>query len=149
MKTYFTRFNKECLTINDQDEKITLAALLGWVWPRSPFMAELARRTPLILREFMDKADDYINAENTLKALVALRKDKDLQRFRGWRVSDKTGWNYSDKRQKKWGPPREWESRSTHSNMSVRLGDQSTDRIEAGKAKKWQCFYAYRRNDTH
>lgn len=41
---------------DDQDEKITLAALLGGIWPRSPFMAKLVRRTPKTLREFMDRA---------------------------------------------------------------------------------------------
>ncbi|KAF5458728.1 hypothetical protein F2P56_022738 [Juglans regia] len=54
LKTYLMHFNKERLTTNDQDEKITLAALLGGIWPRSPLMVELARRTPSTLREFMD-----------------------------------------------------------------------------------------------
>ncbi|XP_041017961.1 uncharacterized protein LOC121260184 [Juglans microcarpa x Juglans regia] len=35
LKSYLTRFNKECMTTNDQDENITLAALLGDVWPLS------------------------------------------------------------------------------------------------------------------
>ncbi|KAF5459049.1 hypothetical protein F2P56_023038 [Juglans regia] len=63
LKSYLTCFNKERLTTEDQDEKITLAALLGGVWPRSPFMAELARRTPSTLRDFMDWADEFVNAE--------------------------------------------------------------------------------------
>lgn len=59
------------MTTNDQDEKITLAALLGGIWPKNPFMDELARKTPTTLREFMDWADEFINAEDTLKALTA------------------------------------------------------------------------------
>lgn len=53
-KTYLARFNKECMTTDDQDEKITLGELLGAVWHQSQFMAELARRTLATLLEFMD-----------------------------------------------------------------------------------------------
>ncbi|XP_042944808.1 uncharacterized protein LOC122278688 [Carya illinoinensis] len=35
LKAYLARFNKERLTTNDQDKKITLAALLGGVWPHT------------------------------------------------------------------------------------------------------------------
>lgn len=45
LKAYLAHFNKEKLTIDNQDEKITLTTLLGAIWPRST-MAELARRTP-------------------------------------------------------------------------------------------------------
>ncbi|XP_041027035.1 uncharacterized protein LOC121267253 [Juglans microcarpa x Juglans regia] len=66
LKSYLCRFNKERMTTDDQDEKITLAALLGGVWPRNLFMKEIARKTPTSLREFMDRADGFINAEDTL-----------------------------------------------------------------------------------
>lgn len=59
---YLTIFNKERLTTDDQDEKITLVTLLGGIWPKTPFMTELARKTPSTLREFMDRAKDYVNA---------------------------------------------------------------------------------------
>ncbi|XP_042972962.1 uncharacterized protein LOC122304763 [Carya illinoinensis] len=49
LKVYVTCLNKESMTTNDQDEKIMLAALLGGIWPRSSFMAELARKTPSTL----------------------------------------------------------------------------------------------------
>lgn len=71
-----TRFNKERLTTEAQDEKITLAALLGGIWPRNSFMTELARKTPSALREFMGKVDDYVNVEATLQALLELRKQE-------------------------------------------------------------------------
>ncbi|XP_018840683.1 uncharacterized protein LOC109006003 [Juglans regia] len=35
LKAYLSRFNKERMTMDDQNEKITMAALLGGVWPRS------------------------------------------------------------------------------------------------------------------
>lgn len=59
------------MTTDYQDEKITLAALLGGIWPRNPFMAEIALQTPTTLRELMDRADGFINVEDTLEALTA------------------------------------------------------------------------------
>lgn len=35
-----------------------------------PFMGELARRTPSTLRDFMDRVDEFANADDTLWALV-------------------------------------------------------------------------------
>lgn len=64
------------MTTDDQDEKITLATLLGGIWPWNPFMAELVRRTPTTLWELMDKADGFINADDTFWSLTALRKTK-------------------------------------------------------------------------
>ncbi|XP_040990914.1 uncharacterized protein LOC121238137 [Juglans microcarpa x Juglans regia] len=79
LKAYLSWFNKECMTIDDLDEKISLATLLGGVWPQSQFMVELTRRTPVTLREFIDQADNFINAKDTLQALTEPRK-KELQR---------------------------------------------------------------------
>lgn len=66
MKVYLAYFNKKRLMTDDQDKKITLVAFLGEVWPHSPFMAELARNTPSTLREFIDRADEFVNAEDML-----------------------------------------------------------------------------------
>ncbi|KAF5452054.1 hypothetical protein F2P56_027092 [Juglans regia] len=79
LKSYLSLFNKERMTTDYQNEKITLAALLGGIWPRNPFMTEIARKTPSTLREFMDRADCYINREDTLQALTTPRKS-DLER---------------------------------------------------------------------
>ncbi|XP_042972683.1 uncharacterized protein LOC122304477 [Carya illinoinensis] len=46
LKSYLSWFNKELLTMDEQDEKITLAAPLGSIWPKRPLTAELARSTP-------------------------------------------------------------------------------------------------------
>ncbi|XP_040995117.1 uncharacterized protein LOC121241428 [Juglans microcarpa x Juglans regia] len=75
LKTYISRFNKECMTTDDQDENITLTTLLGRVCPQSQFMSELARRTQAMLREFMDQANNFINVEDTRWALTkSIRK---------------------------------------------------------------------------
>lgn len=39
-------------------------------------MVELARKTPTTLREIMDKANDFVNADDTLRALTVLRESK-------------------------------------------------------------------------
>lgn len=60
---------------NNQDEKITLAVLLGGVWPRSPFMATLVRKKQMTFQEFMDKGlIDLRRAKvkDTLRALTNL-----------------------------------------------------------------------------
>ncbi|XP_042972828.1 uncharacterized protein LOC122304635 [Carya illinoinensis] len=76
LKAYLTRFNKERLKTDDQDEKISLIALLGGIWPKSLFMTKLARKTPSTLREFMDRVGDYVNAEDILQALLEPRKQE-------------------------------------------------------------------------
>lgn len=39
-------------------------------------MAELAHRTPTTLQELMDKAEDHINAEETIQALTEFRNEQ-------------------------------------------------------------------------
>lgn len=70
---YIARFNYERKIVSDQDKKIMLVALLGGIWPRSPFMAKLAKKTPTTLSKFMDKADNFVNVEDTLRALTVPR----------------------------------------------------------------------------
>ncbi|XP_041010255.1 uncharacterized protein LOC121254329 [Juglans microcarpa x Juglans regia] len=45
LKSYLSRFNREHMTTDDQDEKITLAALLGGL-SHNPFMTEITWKTP-------------------------------------------------------------------------------------------------------
>lgn len=66
------------MTTDEQEKKITLAALLEGVWPLFQFMPELARRTPMTLREFLDQADNFINAEDALRVLTESRR-KELE----------------------------------------------------------------------
>lgn len=53
LKAYLAQFNKECMTTDHQDKKIKLAAVMRGLWPKNRFMAELVRRTPTKLWEFM------------------------------------------------------------------------------------------------
>lgn len=74
LKAYVAFFNRERMTVDDQDKKITLEALLRAILPRNPFIIELARKSPATLCELMDKADNFVNLENTLRALTAPRR---------------------------------------------------------------------------
>lgn len=69
LKVYIYCFNKEHLATDNHKEKITQAALLGGIWPLSPFMAEITRRTRMTLCDFMDWANDFFNFEDNLQAL--------------------------------------------------------------------------------
>lgn len=55
MKVHLVRFNKENMTIDDQDETIMLFALSGGIQLKSPMMVELVRKTTTTLHKFMDK----------------------------------------------------------------------------------------------
>lgn len=55
MKVHLVRFNKENMTIDDQDETIMLVALSGGIQLKSPMMVELVRKTTTTLHKFMDK----------------------------------------------------------------------------------------------
>jgi hypothetical protein len=55
-------FNKEKLTLNDQDKHIVLAFLFGRIWPRSPFMEELIQKPPSTFQPFINKVKVLINA---------------------------------------------------------------------------------------
>lgn len=70
LMSYISRFNRERMTMDYQNEKITLVALLGGIWPQNSFIAEIARRALTKLREFMDQANGFINNEETFKALT-------------------------------------------------------------------------------
>lgn len=71
LKMYLAHFSKEWLPTDNQDEKITLAALLGGVWPQIPFIAKLSRKTPTTLKEFMDRENKFFNAQDTFSALAS------------------------------------------------------------------------------
>jgi len=70
LEHFIACFNREKLTVDDPDERVVLPALLGEIWPHSPFMAKLARRTPTTISNFGTKAEEFINVEKTIKAFA-------------------------------------------------------------------------------
>lgn len=75
LKDYVERFNKERLEVQGAPEKLVLAALFSKVLPQGPLIVELAQRMPTTLQDFMDKAEEFINAEETIRPLVESRVD--------------------------------------------------------------------------
>lgn len=61
------------MTTGDQYEKIILVALLEGVWPKNPFLSKLARKTPMTLLEFIDRANNIVNVVDMLKAMTDFR----------------------------------------------------------------------------
>ncbi|XP_040996144.1 uncharacterized protein LOC121242332 [Juglans microcarpa x Juglans regia] len=125
LKLYLSRFNRERMMIDDQDEKITLAALLGGIRPYNPFMIEIARRTPYPLREFMDRADGFINAEDMLRALIAPRRtEQEKANKKAVGQSSEASWESNKKKvhetkRKEKQPTRGRGGPHIHSNLAV------------------------------
>jgi hypothetical protein len=46
LNDFMVRLNKEKLSVDDHDESVVFATLLRGIWSRSPFIKELAQRTP-------------------------------------------------------------------------------------------------------
>jgi len=51
-------------------DEMVYAALYQGLWPKGPLMPDLAHWEPENLLEFMDKVDEYINQEETLRAMI-------------------------------------------------------------------------------
>jgi hypothetical protein len=76
LKDYMQRFNWEKLTIESPNELMVLSALMNGIRTEGPLMAELARRLTLgTLRQFMGKAKEFINQEETIKALTKAKAE--------------------------------------------------------------------------
>ncbi|XP_042954678.1 uncharacterized protein LOC122291097 [Carya illinoinensis] len=101
-------------------------------------MAELARRTPSTLREFMNRADDFVNAKDTLQALVDPCKEY-IQVERKNRRADKKG-NPSRRE-------RAQEGQSTcdliwvHNNLGVQEGEEEKESRHSVKIGGRYCKY--------
>jgi hypothetical protein len=64
------RFNWEKLSIEDLKEDMVLATLLNGINAKGPLMAELAWRPATTLRQFMSKAKEFMNQEETINVLL-------------------------------------------------------------------------------
>ncbi|XP_042939467.1 uncharacterized protein LOC122274497 [Carya illinoinensis] len=141
LKTHLALFNKERLTTNEQDEKITLAALLEGVWLCSPFMEELARRTSSTLREFMDKADDFVSVEDTLQALLDPCKE-DTKFEQKNKQADKKGKPSRRERAREGRSDRNL--RLVHNNLSVQEEERERETRHPIKMGSRYCKYHQR-----
>jgi hypothetical protein len=70
LKDYLTRFNQEKLATESCTEEFVYCPLFKGIRKDEPLIANLARKSPQNLQEFMDGVDEFINQEETLQALL-------------------------------------------------------------------------------
>jgi hypothetical protein len=68
-----TSFNREKMVVEEPTEDMVYAALYQDILPEEPLMKKLARKQPSTLHGLMDKVEEYINQEETLKAMASSR----------------------------------------------------------------------------
>jgi hypothetical protein len=74
LKDYVDRFQKERLTVVATPGNIVLMALMNGIHPQNPLALEVARKPPADLQEFMERAVEFINGEESIRALTATRQ---------------------------------------------------------------------------
>jgi hypothetical protein len=70
LKKFLQRFNQARLTTESPTEEFVHSALYQGIRKDGPLMADLARKPTRYLHEFMERADEFINQEETLQALL-------------------------------------------------------------------------------
>jgi hypothetical protein len=70
LEDYLMRFNQEKLATESPIEEFIYCAQFQGIRKDGPLMADLARKPPQNLHEFMDRAEEFINQEKTLRALL-------------------------------------------------------------------------------
>ncbi len=70
LKSYLMHLIQEKLATKSQTEEFVFCALYQDIKKDGFLMADLATKPPWNLQEFMDKAEEFINQEETLWALL-------------------------------------------------------------------------------
>ena len=65
LRSYITRFNKEALSIDEDDDKILVAAFTNGL-RKDKFLFSLYKNDPKTMSDVLYKATKYMNAEDTL-----------------------------------------------------------------------------------
>jgi hypothetical protein len=65
------------MVVKEPTEDMVYAALYQDISPEEPLMKKLARKQRSTLQGLMDKVEEYINQEETLKAMASSRPSRD------------------------------------------------------------------------
>ena len=65
LRSYITRFNKEALSIDEDDDKILVAAFTNGL-RKDKFLFSLYKNDPKTMSDVLYKETKYMNAEDTL-----------------------------------------------------------------------------------
>jgi hypothetical protein len=76
LKDYFRRFNIEKLGTESATDDFIYGALYQGIRKDGPLMVDLAQKSPQYLHRFMDKAEEFINQGETLRAHLGLDQSK-------------------------------------------------------------------------
>jgi hypothetical protein len=67
------QFNREKVTVEDSTEDMVFAAIYQGISPDEPLMKKLFRKQSSTLQGLMDKVEEFINQEETLKSMDSSR----------------------------------------------------------------------------
>jgi len=67
------RFNREKVTVEDPTKDMVFAAIYQGISLEEPLMKKLVRKQPSTLQSLMDKVEEFINQEETLKSMASSR----------------------------------------------------------------------------
>jgi ubiquinone/menaquinone biosynthesis C-methylase UbiE len=67
------RFNRKKVTVEDPTEDMVFAAIYQGISLEEPLMKKLVRKQSSTLQGFMDKVEEFINQEETLKSMASSR----------------------------------------------------------------------------
>jgi hypothetical protein len=67
------RFNRKKIAVEDLTEDMVFTALYQGISPEESLMKKLAWKQPSTLQSILDKVEEFINQEETLKAMISSR----------------------------------------------------------------------------
>jgi len=73
LKEFMGRFNREKATVEDPTDDMIFAAIYQGISPEEPLMKKLVRKQLNTLQGLMDKVEEFINLEETLKSMASSR----------------------------------------------------------------------------
>jgi hypothetical protein len=88
LKEFMARFNGEKVMVEDLTKDMIFATIYQGISPEETSMKKLVRKQPSTLQGLMDKVEEFINQEETLKAMASSRlpqettPEKKMKEFR-------------------------------------------------------------------
>jgi hypothetical protein len=73
LKEFMAWFNREKVTVEDPTEDMIFATIYQGISPEEPLMKKLVRKQPSTLQGLMDRVEEFINQEETLKSMASSR----------------------------------------------------------------------------
>jgi hypothetical protein len=78
LQYFMARFNSERMTVEDLTDDMVFSALYQGLSSEELLMKKLARKQPSTLQGLVDRVEEFINQEETLKAMISSRKPQEV-----------------------------------------------------------------------